>query len=880
MPVRSHRLHLPTGTVTFLFTDIEGSTRLLQKLGEGYTAVQDDHMRLMREAIAEGGGTEIRTEGDSFFVVFPTAAGAVRTAASAQRVFASHPWSHGEPLRVRMGIHTGEGRRGGDDYLGIDVNRAARIAAAGHGGQVLLSDATRVLVADVLPRGVSLRDLGEHRLKDFDAPGRIHQLVIDGLAADFPPLKSLETPTNLPMDLTSFVGRDRELEEIERLLDSNRLVTLTGPGGSGKTRLSLRAASEMLDRFPDGVFFVDLAPITEPHLVASAIASALRTGEQGPRSVIETLQIELRHRTALLVLDNFEQVIEAASTVATLLSAAPGVRFLVTSRGPLRIRGEQEFPVPPLALPDPAQLPSGDDLTRSEAVALFVERAAAIDPHFALTQENAPAVAEICRRLDGLPLAIELAASRLRLLSPTAMLERLDQALPLLVGGARDVPDRQRTLRGAIAWSYDLLAPAVASLFRRLCVFAGGFTISAVEAVCDPGGELGLDTMNGLEALVDTALVRARPAMGGDERFDTLQTVREYGLERLVEHDEAAVARERHAEYFLALAEAAEPGFRGPDLYDRMGGTQLEHDNLRAALTWALETDRGEIALRLASALWRFWQMHGDLTAGRRWVERALALPSATGRTRIRAKALIAAGSLAYWQLDPGATLTAWQEALAIFRELRDPAGVAEATYNMAFVVSLKGDVAKAADMFRTSRTMFEELGDRRGVADSLFGLSIMSRLQGDLTIARATAEEGLKLHQELGDFFGMHGSLHVVGRAAAEMGDLDTARSVLLQTLNMEEQAGDRTGMALSLDNLVDQEIRRGNAIRAMRLAGASEAIKEGVGGQAPPELVDIPDPRERARRLLSEDEIRTALNEGRAMTLAEATAYAREEP
>jgi predicted ATPase/class 3 adenylate cyclase len=872
---------LPTGTVTFLFTDIEGSTRLLQQLAEAYGAVQDDHMRLMREAIAEGGGTEIRTEGDAFFVVFPTAVGAVRTAASAQRVFASHPWSHGEPLRVRMGIHTGEGRRGGDDYLGIDVNRAARIAAAGHGGQVLISDASRALVAGALPQGVSLRDLGEHRLKDFDVPARIHQLVIDRLPSDFPPLKSLETPTNLPLDLTSFVGRERELEEIERLLDSNRLLTLTGPGGSGKTRLALRTASEVLDRFPDGVFFVDLAPITEPDLVASVIASALRTGEQGPRSVIETLQIELRHRTALLVLDNFEQVIGAASTIATLLSAAPGIRFLVTSRGPLRIRGEQEFPVPPLDLPDPAELPSSEDLARFEALALFVERATAIDPHFALTEENASAVVEICRRLDGLPLAIELAASRLRLLSPAAMLERLDQTLPLLVGGSRDVPDRQRTLRGAIGWSYDLLSPEFAALFRRLCVFAGGFTIAAVEAVFDPDGELGSDTMNGLEALVDAALLRPRPsAMGGDHRFDTLQTVRQFGLERLVEHDEAVVVRERHAEYFLALAEAADPGFRGPDLYERMGGTQLEHDNLRAALTWALETDQGEIALRLVSALWRFWQMHGDLTAGRRWVGQALALPSAAARTRIRAKALIAAGSLAYWQGDPRATLTAWEEGLAIFQELNDPAGVAEGTYNMAFVVSLEGDVAKAAEMFRTSRAMFEELGDRRGVADSLFGLSIMSRLQGDLTTARTTAEEALRLHQELDDFFGMHGSMHVVGRAAAEMGDLDTARRVLLQTLDMEEQAGDRTGMALSLDNLVDQELRRGNAIRAMRLAGASEAIKEGVGGQAPPELVDIPDPRERARRLLGEDEIRTAWDEGRAMTLQEATAYAREEP
>jgi predicted ATPase/class 3 adenylate cyclase len=873
-------MQLPTGTVTFLFTDIEGSTRLLNDLGEGYRAIQNDHMRLMREAIAEGGGTEIRTQGDAFFAVFPTAAGAVRAAVSAQRTFASHSWTHGVPLRVRVGIHTGEGRLGGDDYLGIDVNRTARIAAAGHGGQVLVSEATRVLVADGLPEGVSLRDLGEHRLKDFDAPGRIHQLVIDELPADFPPLKSLETPTNLPAELTSFVGREQELEEIERLLVSARLLTLTGPGGSGKTRLALRAASDVLDRFPDGVYLVELASISEPHLVPSVIASAVGTVEQGPRPVIEALQIELRHRVALLVLDNFEQVIEAASAVSALLSAVAGIRFLVTSRGPLRIQGEQEFPVPPLDLPNPAQLPFPEDVTRFEALALFVERATAIDPHFALNKENTPAVVEICRRLDGLPLAIELAASRLRLLSPAAILERLDRALPLLAGGSRGLPDRQRTLRGAIGWSYDLLSPPIAAQFRRLCVFAGGFTIAAAEAVCDPDHELGLATLDGLDALLDASLVRRRSTMAGSgDRFDTLQTVREYGLERLVEQDQASAVRRRHAVYFLDLAETAVPGLRGPDLQLHMRLLHLEHDNLRAALTWALETDQGEVALRLVSALWRFWQLHGDLTAGRRWVDQALALPSAAARTGIRAKALIAAGSLAYWQLDRRGRLTAYQDALAIFRELGDPAGVAEGTYNLAFVVSLEGNVPEAAEMFRTSRAMFEVLGDRRGMADSLFGLSVMCRLQGDIATARATAEEGLKLHQELGDLFGTHGSLHVVGRAAAEMGDLATAREVLLQTLNMEGEMGDRTGVALSLDNLADQEMRRGNAIRAMRLAGASEAIKEGVGGQAPPELVDIPDPRERAGRLLSKDEIGVAWDEGRAMSFEETLAYARKE-
>jgi class 3 adenylate cyclase len=446
---------LPTGTVTFLFTDIEGSTRLLHELGPDYEPVQTDHMRIIREAIATGGGREIRTEGDAFFAVFSSAAGAVSSAVRAQRALSAHPWSHGGSLRVRMGMHTGEGRLSGGDYVGIDVNRAARIAAAGHGGQVLISEATRILVADDLPVGIIVRDLGEHRLKDFDQPTRLHDLVIDGLPAAFPSLNTLETPTNLPVEPTSFVGREQELGEIRRLLGSTRLLTLTGPGGSGKTRLALRVASDQLDRYPDGVFFVELASVNEPHLVPSVIASALRTGEQGPLPILETLQIELWHRTALLVLDNFEQVIEASPTVGALLSGAPRIKVLVTSRGPLRIQGEQEFAVPPLELPDPAHPPAPEELTRFEAVALFVERATAIDPKFVLDGRNSQAVVEICRRLDGLPLAIELAASRLRLLSVSTIHEHLDRALSLLAVRSRDLPERQRTLRGAISWSYD-----------------------------------------------------------------------------------------------------------------------------------------------------------------------------------------------------------------------------------------------------------------------------------------------------------------------------------------------------------------------------------------------------------------------------------------
>jgi predicted ATPase/class 3 adenylate cyclase len=884
---------LPTGTVTFLFTDIEGSTNLARTLGDRWQGVLEQHHGILRMAIREAGGIVIRTEGDAFFAVLALAVDAIAACAEAQRRLAIYRWPDEGPVRVRMGMHTGEGRLGSDqEYVGLDVHRAARISAAGHGGQVLISEATRALVGDKLPDGVTLRDLGAHRLNDFDEPQHIHQLVIEELPSDFPAIRSLEIPSNLPVRLTTFVGRERERALVTELLDSSRLVTLTGPGGTGKTRLAVEAASGVLDRFPDGVFFVDLAPITDPALVPSAILTAVGPrGGAGPLSELERLQIELRDRETLLVLDNFEQVIEAASAVGVILVSAPRIRVLATSRSPLRLEGEREIPVAPLDLPGAGEPISPGDLHRFEAIALFAERATAIDPGFTIDQGNAAAIVEICRRLDGLPLAIELAASRLRVLSPAAMLERLDRALPLLSGGPRDRPDRQRTLRDAIDWSYRLLPPAVASLFRRLCVFAGGFTIAAAESICGPDGALEVGVLEGIEGLVDASLVRRAEAMGGADRFEMLQTIRGYGLEQLERGGEAAEVQRRHALHFLELAEASDPGLRGPGIERLMGTLHVEHDNLRAALTWALQADQGDAALRLVSALWRFWHLHGDIASGRRWVEQALALPSAAGRSRIRAKALLAAGSLAYWQLDEPA-LSAWYgDALSMFEELGDERGVAEARYDAAFGLAIRERLREveahgprrrleeAITMLRSSKALFEKLGDRRAVADSLFGLAVMYLLDGDLEMTRDTGEEALSIHREVGDLFGVSGSLYVVGRAATQLGDLDTGRACFLEALAIDEAFGERTGLALSLDGLADLEISEGHVVRAMRLAGASEAIKEGVGGQAPPDFITLL-PRERARLLLSDEEIEAAWAEGRRMSMDEAIAYAREAP
>ena len=878
-PMSSRRMpELPTGTVTFLFTDIEGSTQLLQSLGESYRAVQDAQSRLVRGAIDETGGTVIRTEGDSFFAVFHTSAAAVGAAVAAQRALFSHDWPHDRPLRVRMGMHTGDGVLGGDDYIGIDVNQAARIAAAAWGGQILLSEATTALVRGRLPHGVAIRSLGRHRMKDLWRDVELYDLVIDGLEADFPPPRTLDAPTNLPAELTSFVGREAAVGRVLDLLSTTRLLTLTGPGGTGKTRLAVRVAAEILTNFPHGAFFVDLAPISDPALVIPTIAIALQIREEGwERPVEESLKDHLRDRRLLLVLDNFEQVLDAAPLVTGLLRSAPALKVLVTSRAPLRVQGEQDVPIAPLEVPDPHRLPPLEGLAEKESVVLFTDRATAVAPAFRLTDENAPQVAAIVARLDGLPLAIELAASRSAVLSPAAMLKRMERRLPLLAGAPRDAPDRQKTLRATFSWSYQLLEDSERILFRRLSVLIGGSTVDAAAAVCDPDRALRIDILEGLFTLVESSLVHTNDSPGEDARFGMLTTVREFGLERLDEEDDRLAIERCHAEWFLRLAEAAEPHFRGADLDRWLRALEVEHDNLRAALRWAIDNDAANIGLRLAAALWRFWHLGGHLSEGRSWVGAVLSLPSAGSPTRERARALAAAGGLAYWQHDAPAVLRSYEEALAISRELEDEAEIAEATYNLAFAYGLGRGRGRAEKLFLASRQMFEQLGNRRGVADALSFISGFTRRGGDPSLARSQAEESLRIHQEIGDLFGLMDSLHELGRAALDMGDLEVARSCFIQSLDVLAPLGYRTLVAIVLDHLAAEAIKRGWPLRAVRLGGASEALKEAAGGRAPPEFVDLPDPREVVRPLLSDEQIASVWEEGRAMSLDEAASYAR---
>src|SRR5829696_5818973 len=611
------------------------------------------HDEIIRRSIEVNGGYVFKTVGDAFCAAFPTALDALESALAAQRALLSEPWG-GEidSLRSRMALHTGTAEERNGDYFGPTLNRVARLLSTGHGGQVLLSLPTQELVRDQLPTGTWLRDLGERRLKDLSRPERIFQLTTPELLAEFPPLRTLESsPNNLPLQHTPLIGREREVEEVCARLRSPgvRLLTLTGPGGAGKTRVGLQAAAELLMEFEDGIFFVALAAIADPALVASTIARTLglTDGAQPPE---ELLKGYLHDRQTLLVLDNLEQVLEAAPLLDELLSAAPNLKILATSRTPLRIYGEHEFPVPPLSLPDPGSLPPVEHLTQYGGVGLFVERARVVKPDFALTEENAPAVVEICARLDGLPLAIELAAARTKLLPPRAMLDRLGDRLKLLTGGARNLPQRQRTLRSAIEWSYGLLDAGEMTLFSRLAVFSGGCTLEAMEAICDAESELPMDILEGTSSLMDKSLLRQEEGAEGEPRFVMLETIHEYGRERLNKSGEAEEIRRLHAEYFLALAELGESKLRGPEEAKWLECLEIEHDNMRDALSRALDAVEAELALRLAGALWRFWWMRGYYDEGRRWLEAALAKDGRASAAR--AKALEAVGWLADDQGD------------------------------------------------------------------------------------------------------------------------------------------------------------------------------------------------------------------------------------
>jgi predicted ATPase/class 3 adenylate cyclase/DNA-binding CsgD family transcriptional regulator len=829
---------LPTGTVTLLFSDIEGSTYLLQQLGEHYNELLNHCREVLHTAFHQYHGHEVDTQGDGFFVAFARASDAVSAAVEAQRALAAHAWSEGVTLRVRMGLHTGEPQLVAEDYVGLDVHRAARIMSAGHGGQVLLSQTTRDLVEYDLPIGVSLRDLGAHRLKDLQHPSRLFQLVIAGLPADFPPLKTLDTrPHNLSVQPTPLIGRELEVGVVCELMrhDEVRLVTLTGPGGIGKTRLGLQVAADFVDSFADGVFFVDLASISDPELVMPAIAQILGISAMAGWSWLKRLEEMLWQRQMLLLLDNFEQVVSAAVQVADLLAACPQLKVLVTSREVLHVKAEHEFVVQPLTLPDTARLPDLAMLPHYTAVALFLQRAQAAKPDFQLTVANAQAIVDICVHLEGLPLAIELAAARIKLLPPQALLKRLSPRLAVLTGVTRDVPARQQTMRNTIAWSYHLLNVAEQRLFRCLSVFVGGCTLEAAEAVCAAGGNvsagIGGSVLDGVASLIDKSLLQQTEQEGEELRLLMLETIREYGQECLFMTGGARVIQRAHAAYYMALAEEGEPGLTSTGKRRWLKRLQREHENLRMALEWLLEQEEKEKALRLGSALWRFWWVCGRLSEGRDLLERVLAASEEDAAAPVRVKALYAAGALAGLQGDFDQAETLCGESLELFQALGDARGMATSLWMLGYVAMEQGNYAIARIRGEQSVALFREIGDQDGLVWSLFNLGSGFLFQGEYGRARSLLEEAVALSREAGNTWSLTISLWILAQVLFYQCDPTGARILLEESLALSRQEGYKTGIAYSLHLMGQVACLQGDAATARSLLEESLALLKELG-------------------------------------------------
>jgi predicted ATPase/class 3 adenylate cyclase len=816
---------LPSGTVTFLFTDVEGSTKLLEDLGaETYAQLLQEHRAIVREACMRHGGVEVDTQGDAFFVAFSRAQDGLAAAADAQGALA------GGSVRIRVGVHTGEPLLTNEGYVGGDVHRAARIMSAGHGGQVLISQTTR----DLLDGRFELRLLGEHRLKDLTAPQCLYQLG----HADFPPLRTLDA-TNLPIAASPLLGRETELDELVALLSNgSRLVTVTGPGGTGKTRLALQAASELVGRPRDGVFWVPLAPLADPGLVMPAIGEALGAGDN-----VVTF---LRDREALVLLDNAEHVLAAAEDLGRLLTASPRLRLLVTSRSPMHMSGEREYPLEPLR-------PAG-------AAALFCERAKSVG------RDVVPdaAVAEICRRLDGLPLAVELAAARTKLLDPATLLSRLDERLPILTGGARDAPERQRTLHATIEWSHDLLDEDAKVLFRRLAVFAGGFSLDAAELVCDAD----LDSLAGL---VDMSLVKAT----GDARFLMLETIREYAGKRLTESGEADATAARHAGYFGRLAdELDEARGRFGDAGPALAQLEIEQSNLRAGLAWASRVGDGALQLRLLLGAAGMF-LRGSQSEFRRLLEDALGLGTEDVRLRGRAEAGLA--FVAYRQGDYSASRAAATRALTLAEQAGDSRIRASALNYLSSCELADGDVEEARALLEQATEAYRVDGNNRGIGVTLINLGDVAIRAGAYSHAVDLTLEAITLLRPLGDPTPIHVALLNLATACVQLDRLDEAEAYGRESLEIVAGVADMVGVSCCVRVFAAVAARRGHGERAARLLGAAERIRTEIDlSLEPSEAVLQADLVGRLEEFLSSDDRSKALSEGKALSAEAAVEYA----
>lgn len=867
----------PSGTVTFLFTDIAGSTQHWERDRAGMSAALARHDTLLHAAIVDHAGHVFKTVGDAFCAAFARASDALDAALHAQLLLAAEV----PDLQVRMALHTGQVEERDGDYFGPSVNRVARLLAVGHGGQVLLSEVTAGLVRDGLDDGVGLRDLGEHRLRDLSRPERVFQVITPGLPAKFPPLASLDArPNNLPLAASSFIGRQRELAALAELLPTVRLLTLTGPGGTGKTRLALQLAADQLPQYPDGAFFADLAPIADAERVPDAVAAALSVREEPGRTLTDTLLDALRSRRMLLVLDNCEHILDAAAHLAdALLHAAPGVRLVATSREPLTVPGEVAWPVPPLTLPDPRRA-TVDTLRDVDAVRLFVERAAAVKPGFAVTNANAPAIAELCARLDGSPLALELAAARVRAFSPEEIAKRLDERFRLLTGGSRVALPRHQTLRACLDWSYDLLSDTERRVLQRLGVFAGRFPLDAAEAVCVDESVADYEVVDAVVNLEARSLVVAEPVGEGTE-YRLLETIRAYAREQLAASGGEAATRDRHLAWCLALAETAAPQLTTADAAQWLDALERRHPDLRVALDWGLarsgDDERESRAVRLCVALWRFWSLHSHMLELRERFTPATELARRHGDAVSTAHCLYfgAWPKLVTEPRDPAAADAMLTEALALFLALGMLREASWAHNDLGFVDACEDQHEAAEEHFRAALELKRDWSTESDVAISLGNLAEVQRSRGAFEDAKRGLVEVTSL--SVVDPQTRYVVLHNLGNVELRLGEKDEGEYHLREALRMSEACGDHRWTFLCVGSLAGAAVLAGDARRAACLQGAAAAL-----AASSEMIVEPADKRDwdhftaLARECLSPAEWDAAYAEGLAMSEGEAVAYA----
>ena len=858
----------PTHPVTFLFTDIEGSTKLWEQHPQAMRVALARHDDLMRSAVAERRGRVFKTIGDAFCIAFVSAPDALDAALAVQTALHSAPPEAAAamaPLRVRMALHTGPAEERDDDYFGPTLNRVARLLAIGYGGQTLLSSAAQEEAAAALPPGVTLRDLKSHRLKDLSQPEHVWQACRENLPDDFPPLRSLGA-NNLPIQMTSFVGRDADLADVKDLLARERLLTLVGPGGTGKTRLALQAAAETAPG--DGVWMVDLAPLADPKRVAQAVANVLNVREESERPLLQTLTESLREKQVLLLLDNCEHLVGAVAALAdALLQSCPQVRLLATSRERLGVTGERVFVVASLTLPDLGRAWTASGLGGSDAARLFLDRAA-LHPGFALTDAAAPALARLCHRLDGIPLAIELAAARTRSLTVEQIHDRLDQRFRLLTGGSRTALPRQQTLQGLMDWSYELLTPPERRLLARLSVFAGGWTLAAAEAVCAGEGTEPWEALEGLTGLVDKSLVAF-----DTRRYRLLETVRLYARDRLEETPDADAARERHSDYFLALAAETQPKLYGADAGVSLDQLETEYDNLRVCSAWVCGQGDADRALRLGNDLARFWQMRGRLSEGRGFFEAALSLGDPGEASKRRAVALFNAGLLAYTQGDTVGALTHLRQSLDVYLRLGDDENANILRGNLGGALTQLGEYAQARTLLAEALSYQREADDKESQAATLGQLGDLARLEGDYAAAEPFLTESLALWRGFGNVQAVSVQLNNLARVATRRSEFAAAGGYVREAITVRRALGDVKGLLWSLDAAAGLAAAEGRLGEAARLAGAVDALGAARDIAAPPsEQAERDHALALIRAGLPDAEFAALWMQGQSLTLEEA--------